>query len=167
MALHKLLVDDFYDDTYSLFAIHCTIEDYRVAYLLNQYLQINLKRNSQDLDINNATLSYSLYEWEDKNQQMTWNLVSNVCRKEENSETGTGSLSPFGSRDIRSKRTIPPAKLITPLTCELYPLFPASPSIPPRLLASDWTLIGLVGRSLTKDDKKVKAKAKAKEKKTK
>jgi len=107
MALHKLLVDDFYNDTYSLFAIHCTIEDYRVAYLLNQNLQINLKRNTQDLDFKNANLSYSIFEWEDKNQQMTWNLVSNVCRKEEQTETGTGSLFNAQSKIIRTHNLIP------------------------------------------------------------
>jgi len=112
MALHKLLVDDFYDDTYSLFAIHCTIEDYRVAYLLNQYLQINLKRNPQDLDFKNATLSYSLYEWEDKNQQMTWNLVSNVCKKEEYSDTGTGPLFNAQSKIVRTHNLIPEFKKV-------------------------------------------------------
>jgi hypothetical protein len=66
MALHKLLVDDFIDTTYSLMAIHCTLEDYRVAYLLNQYLQIKLKRNPQDLDFKYVAASYPIYEWEDK-----------------------------------------------------------------------------------------------------
>jgi len=107
MALHKLLVDDFYDDTYALFAIHCTIEDYRVAYLLNQNLQINLKRKPQDLDFKNAAVSYSIYEWEDKNQQMTWNLVSNVCKKEEDSETEKGSLFKAKSRVLRTYNLIP------------------------------------------------------------
>ena len=92
MALHKLLVDDFNDDTYSLLAIHCNLEDYRVAYLLNRYLQINLKRNPQDLDFEYVAASYSIYEWEDKGQQTTWSLVSNVCKKEENSIISTGSL---------------------------------------------------------------------------
>jgi hypothetical protein len=44
MALHKLLEDDFDDDAYSLLAIHCDSDDFRLAYLLNQYLNINLKR---------------------------------------------------------------------------------------------------------------------------
>ena len=43
MALHKLQVDDFYDDTYKLIAVHCALEDYRLAYLLNCYLGLNLK----------------------------------------------------------------------------------------------------------------------------
>ena len=52
MALHKLLVDDFYDATYKLIAIHCRLEDYRLAYLLNQSLNLKLERNPNDLDFN-------------------------------------------------------------------------------------------------------------------
>ena len=65
MAVHKLIVDDFDDDDYLLLAIHCALEDYRLAYLLNQYLDINLKRKVHDLDFNKLESSYSIYEWED------------------------------------------------------------------------------------------------------
>ena len=105
MALHKLLIDDISDDTYSLMAIHCTLEDYRVAYLLNQYLNINLIRKSKDLDFKYIASSYSIYEWKDKNQLITWNLVSNVCKKEEDSLTSTGSLfkSQIGRASCRER----------------------------------------------------------------
>ncbi|RLD28500.1 MAG: IPExxxVDY family protein [Bacteroidetes bacterium] len=112
MALHKLLVDDYSDDGYSLMAIHCTIEDYRVAYLLNQHLNINLVRKSQDLDFKYIAASYSIYEWEDKNQLMTWNLVSNVCKKEEDSLTSTGSLFKSQNKIIRSHNLIPEFKKV-------------------------------------------------------
>jgi len=112
MALHKLLVDDFNDDTYSLLAIHCTIEDYRVAYLLNRYLQINLKRNPQDLDFEYVSASYSIYEWEDKSQQTTWSLVSNVCKKEEDSLISTGSLFNVQSKIIRTHNLVPEFKKV-------------------------------------------------------
>ena len=107
MALHKLLVDDFSDDTYSLMAIHCTLEDYRVAYLLNQYLNISLIRKPQNLDFKYIAASYSIYEWEDKNQLIIWNLVSNVCKKEEDSLTSTGSLFKSQSKIIRVHNLIP------------------------------------------------------------
>ena len=112
MALHKLLVDDFYNDTFSLLAIHCTIEDYRVAYLLNQYLQIKLKRNPQDLDFKYVAASYPIYEWEDKSQQMTWSLVSNVCKKEEDSLISTGSLFDTQSKIVRTHNLIPEFKKV-------------------------------------------------------
>ena len=112
MALHKLLVDDFREDIYSLMAIHCTIEDYRVAFLLNQYLNINLVRKVQDLDFKYIAASYSIYEWEDKNQLITWNLVSNVCKKEEDSLTSTGSLFKSPNKIIRTHNLIPEYKKV-------------------------------------------------------
>lgn len=109
MAIHKLLVDDFDDETYILLAIHCTIEDYRVAYLLNKQLQINLQRKSQDLDFQYTSSSFSIYEWEDTNQRMVWNLISNVCKKEEGVES-TGSLFETQSKILRTHNLIPEYK---------------------------------------------------------
>jgi hypothetical protein len=112
MALHKLIVDDFSDDTYSLMAIHCTLEDYRVAFLLNQHLNINLRRKPKDLDFKYIASSYSIYEWEDINQLITWNLVSNVCKKEEDSLVSTGSLFKSQSKIIKSHNLIPEYKKV-------------------------------------------------------
>lgn len=92
MALHKLVLDDYYDASFSLIAIHCRLEDYRLAYLLNQHLDIHLVRKPQDLDYKYFAASYSIYEWEDHRQLITWNLISNVCKKEEDSLQSSGSL---------------------------------------------------------------------------
>jgi len=112
MALHKLLVDDFDVETYSLFAIHCTLEDYRVAYLLNKQLQINLQRKANDLDMHYNSSSFSIYEWEDKNQRMVWNLVSNVCKKEEESMVSSGSLFETQNKILRTHNLIPEYKKV-------------------------------------------------------
>jgi len=92
MALHKLLVDDFYDDTYKLIAIHCGLEDYRLAYLLNKNLGLNLERKSEDLDFKYLKSSYSIFEWENGLEYVKWNLISNVCKKEVDSLYSTGTL---------------------------------------------------------------------------
>ena len=92
MALHKLLVDDLYDDNYKLIAIHCGLEDYRLAYLLNKNLDLKLKRKSKDLDFKYLTSSYSIFEWENHSEYVTWNLVSNICKKEESSLYSSGTL---------------------------------------------------------------------------
>ena len=112
MALHKLLVDDFDVETYSLFAIHCTLEDYRVAYLLNKQLQIILQRKTNDLDVHYNSSSFSIYEWEDKNQRMIWNLVSNVCKKEEESMVSSGSLFETQNKILRTHNLIPEYKKV-------------------------------------------------------
>lgn len=81
MAVHKLNFNDAYEEvTYSLIAMHTSIEDYRLAYLLNKHLGIALKRKSEDLDYKKGLASYSIYEWEDRKQLITWNLVSNICK---------------------------------------------------------------------------------------
>ena len=92
MALHKLLVNDFYDDAYKLIAIHCGLEDYRLAYLLNQKLELRLERIKKDLDFKYLKSSYSIFEWNNKSQYVRWNLVSNVCKKEEDSLYGRETL---------------------------------------------------------------------------
>lgn len=92
MALHKLLVDDFDDDAYKLIAIHCRLEDYRLAYLLNKYLGLSLKRKAEDLDFKYLKSSYSIFEWDNELEYVRWNLISNVCKKEEDSLYSTGTL---------------------------------------------------------------------------
>ena len=112
MALHKLLVDDFYDDTYILIAVHCRLEDYRLAYLLNQKLHINLKRSDKDLDLNYTTSSYAIYEWKDDKTFITWNLVSNICKKEEESLYSTGVLFSENNSIIKTYNLIPEFKQV-------------------------------------------------------
>ncbi|GAA4801331.1 IPExxxVDY family protein [Litoribaculum gwangyangense] len=81
MAVHKLNFDDAFDEVlYTLIAMHCSLEDYRLAYLLNKNLGISLKRKSEDLDYSSGLASYSIFEWEDSKQLITWNLVSNICK---------------------------------------------------------------------------------------
>ena len=92
MALHKLQVDDFYDDSYKLIAVHCRLEDYRLAYLLNKHLGLKLERKEKDLDFKYLESSYSIFEWDNETEYVIWNLISNVCKKEEVSLYSSGTL---------------------------------------------------------------------------
>lgn len=107
MALHKLQVDDFYDASFTLLAIHCRLEDYRLAYLLNRQLEISLKRMEQDLDYKYFAATYSIYEWENVEQYTTWNLISNVCKKEEDALQSTGSLFNMQRTMLKTHYLIP------------------------------------------------------------
>jgi len=111
MALHKLLVDDFYDDTYKLIAIHCGLEDYRLAYLLNRSLDLNLTRKDEDLDFEYLKSSYSIFEWNNTSQYVTWNLISNVCKKEEDSLYSTG-LFQTNQRVLKTFNLVPEYKRV-------------------------------------------------------
>jgi hypothetical protein len=93
MAVHKLILDDVFDEVdYFLIGIHCTIEDYRVAYLLNKNLGINLVRKKHDLDFNNSKSNYAIFGWEDKKHMTTWNLVSNISKREDIQNSNVKSL---------------------------------------------------------------------------
>ena len=111
MALHKLLVDEIYDDTYKLIAIHCGLEDYRLAYLLNRSLDLNLTRKSEDLDLEYLKSSYSIFEWNNTSQYITWNLISNVCKKEEDSLYSTG-LFRTNQRVLKTFNLVPEYKRV-------------------------------------------------------
>lgn len=110
MALHKLFVDEFYDDSYTLYALHCGLEDYRLAYHLNAQLDLNLSRMVQDLDFEYTLASYSIYEWEDASNLITWHLIANICKKEEDSLTSSGSLFNTEDKVIRTFNLLPEFK---------------------------------------------------------
>ncbi|MEH6536704.1 MAG: IPExxxVDY family protein [Psychroserpens sp.] len=112
MALHKLVVDDFYDASFSLLAIHCSLEDYRLAYLLNKHLELNLERKAKDLDYNYFAASFSIYEWGNTKFDIVWNLVSNVCKKEEASLQSSGSLFQNSSTVTRTFNLLPELKTV-------------------------------------------------------
>jgi hypothetical protein len=113
MAIHKLFENDFEEDTYTLIAIHCSTEDYRLAYLLNNDLNLKLARKHKDLDYNYMEASFSIYEWDDKKNFVTWNLVSNTSKKEVDQIASAGSLfsNQQGKRTI-SKHLIPERKKV-------------------------------------------------------
>lgn len=81
MAVKKLILDDFFEEEeFSLIGIHCTIEDYRLAFQLNKSLNIKLKREDKDIDNFKLKTNYPIFEWEDDEQFKTWSLVSNSCK---------------------------------------------------------------------------------------
>jgi len=112
MALHKLLVDDFYDASFSLLAIHCRLEDFRLAYLLNKHLELKLERKPNDLDYNYFAASFSIYEWENKKLDTVWHLVSNICKKEEAALQSSGSLFEHQTTLTRTFNLLPELKTV-------------------------------------------------------
>ena len=79
MALHKLLVDDFDDLNYSLLAVHCEMEDFRLAYFLNQSLATRLSRTKEDLDFLPSLATFSVFELSNLLLQTDWHLIKNNC----------------------------------------------------------------------------------------
>jgi hypothetical protein len=103
---------DFYDETYILIAIHSRLEDYRLAYVLNKNLEISLARNPNDLDLNYTGSSYAMYEWYHKTNCTKWNLIANICKKEEESLYSSGSLFTESNKTTKTYYLLPELKKV-------------------------------------------------------
>jgi len=62
------------------------------------------------LDYKYFAASYAIYEWENNNQYITWNLLSNVCKKEEDSLQSSGSLFTNSTTVLKTYNLIPELK---------------------------------------------------------
>ena len=97
MAIHKLHIDEFDEVDYELIAIHTSLEDYRLAYFLNQTLATKLARTEEDLDFIMSKASFSVFEWNNPHLQIDWHLVKNHCLVEEKETISQGLFA--GSND--------------------------------------------------------------------
>ncbi len=81
MAIHKLLLEDPSEDQFSLIAIHCSEEDYKMAFKLNQALGLQLRRHRLDLDfsVEGQSLTYPLFEFYHEAKYLQYFLVGNKC----------------------------------------------------------------------------------------
>lgn len=72
-----ILTFDLEEDDYSLIGIHSTEEDYRLAYLLNKHLNTKFIRYKQNLDFENNTAEFPLFEFKDENSYINYYLINN------------------------------------------------------------------------------------------
>lgn len=82
MAVHKI-IDDFYEDSFTLLALHSSMEDYAIVYAVNLCLKSNFKRSSKDLDISDQ-ISFPIFEWKDEINDSYWTLITNYSVQEDN-----------------------------------------------------------------------------------
>ena len=77
MAVRKIIFQEEEHLHYHLLAIHSVLTDYRLAFFLNKHLNIELKRAFDDLDISLQDGFYSFFQYEDEDNLLNWNLISN------------------------------------------------------------------------------------------
>ncbi|UPT72141.1 MAG: IPExxxVDY family protein [Flavobacterium sp. JAD_PAG50586_2] len=79
MAVHKLHYEEFDEIDYHLIAIHTSLEDYRLAYYINQNLPINLRKNDCNIQISNkdGEAQFTRFIYEDEKAGITWDLIQN------------------------------------------------------------------------------------------
>lgn len=70
-------IDFDFDHDYTLIGIHSMLEDYHMAFYLNDQLNLHLARFKNDLDFKSGNCSFPLYTFEDEATFTSWSLVSN------------------------------------------------------------------------------------------
>ncbi|MEO8255525.1 MAG: IPExxxVDY family protein [Flavobacterium sp.] len=80
MAIHKLDFDEFDEIDYSLIAIHTSLEDYRLAYFINQKLNVNLNKSNKEIQITDkeGEVYFSRFHYFEKKKEISWDLIQNI-----------------------------------------------------------------------------------------
>jgi hypothetical protein len=84
-TVHKLFRDEqekkaYEKIDYHLIAIHSPLEDYRLAYYINQNLPINLKKSNCNIHISTkeGETQFTRFIFEDIKKDISWNLIQNI-----------------------------------------------------------------------------------------
>lgn len=79
MAIHKLFTEDFEEVDYQLIAIHTSLENYRMAYYINQNIKILLSKSKKDIliDQGKQKTTFSNFNFEDEKKAIFWTLIEN------------------------------------------------------------------------------------------
>lgn len=94
MANHKLVFDEEFEEPFTLIAIHCSEEEYKVAYLMNKFLNTRFARRKIDIDFTFEGLitTFPIFDFTDEVNYNQYYLVSNKCRTIEASLQSSGGL---------------------------------------------------------------------------
>ena len=82
MGTHRLWLEDDFEESFALFAIHSASEAYKMAFLINTHLGLRLRRLSEDKKVtkDQATQIYPAYTFEHPSQDLTFVLLANTCK---------------------------------------------------------------------------------------
>lgn len=103
MAIHKIQLEDFDQVDYNLIAIHTTLEDYRLAFKINQKLTISLTKNECEIpiEVNKKKASFSRFTFDDEEKMMLWDLIQNKQEIEMFFQTSAANL--FENKDVTTQ----------------------------------------------------------------
>jgi hypothetical protein len=105
MAIHKLDLDEFDEIDYHLIAIHTTLEDYRLAYFINQHLPTNLSKSKEEIHISikEGETQFSRFYFNDDDNFISWNLIQNKNEVVGNKEIINQDLFSNSSQEVATK----------------------------------------------------------------
>ena len=82
------------DEEFLLLAIHSSLEEYKLAFLINKHLNLRFQRKKKDLDFFNksGSITYPIYKYIDATKDDAFYLLSNVCKTISEKTISAGSL---------------------------------------------------------------------------
>ncbi len=110
MAVHKLYIDEFDEVDYELIAIHTSLEDYRLAYFLNQKLPILLSKSKSEIQINikEGVTHFSRFIYDNSDKDCCWNLIQNKNEVTQLKSDNNQNLFANSSYEIATKAYLLP-----------------------------------------------------------
>ena len=89
MQVHSLGLDILCEEEYTLIGIHTTLEDFKLAYLLNKNLGISFYKSKDDLsfEMMNKQTSFSIFNFSNKKYDFEWYLIANSSKRENQTES--------------------------------------------------------------------------------
>ena len=79
MAIHKLDLGEFDEIDYSLIAIYTSLDDYRLAYYINQKFNVSLSKSKKEIQITGkeGEAHFSRFHYYEKKKEISWDLIQN------------------------------------------------------------------------------------------
>ena len=95
MQIHSLELEDFCEDNYTFICILSALEDFKLAYLLNNNLntQFSLASYSLDFEKKDNKASFSIFEYINEKYEHEWYLIANSYKEERINASDTLALS--------------------------------------------------------------------------
>ena len=115
MAIHKLNFGEFDEIDYSLIAIHTTLEDYRLAYFINQKLHVNLNKSIKEIQITDkeGEVHFSRFHYYEKKKDVSWDLIQNINEViQQNKQDNQGLFTNFDIEVAKKVYMIPEFKKV-------------------------------------------------------
>ena len=112
MQVHSLEIDDFEDSDFTLISIYTSLSDYKLAYLLNSYLNITFRKSKYPLVVEDGIhkASFSVYSYEDDKKDTVWYLIENIYHGVSNIPIENGLFGSINETVNRTSYLIPEKK---------------------------------------------------------
>tara|TARA_R110000787_G_scaffold45993_4_gene111914 strand:- start:5543 stop:6013 length:471 start_codon:yes stop_codon:yes gene_type:complete len=95
MQVYSLDLEDFCEDNYTLIGIHTALEDFKLAFLLNNNLNTLFSKANFSLDFESehSKASFSIYNYINEEYDFEWYLIANSYKEERTNALDTIVLS--------------------------------------------------------------------------